>query len=522
VSDPRQVPPTPGTQPRVSRQRLRPYREDAGIYARHREAGTHPYTEGEVEARIVANAADAAAGEGTGPLDVPFLRELVALFRYRIYRGLPLTAEQRAERDRTWFQARAELAAAQRERAQHEGSERELKSLRQRMPRPVGGATFTRPEWLLAGLLAAMAIEILGSVPALKAAFELEVGEAWIFAGSISVILILAADQLGNTLASMSRESRRWTKAIAAFLVVVAVGAGIWAIVMLADSRAANTSFGAAGEREAEVGKVDLSAARGRKTPQEAVATGAKTARQSLTGNEPDIGFFIPLSILIIATSTLLAFRVEGAADWNDINDAIGGAEEALAKARAQEAEKQTAYEQAVVPETEAILELAAYVEREHGLLQLWIERFSAEYGRFCAAEGREPRELVVLAVPTPGEVLEELLRPPGDPGPQGPRRPERDPGQAGRSDGPRGPGPRGPGPEQPPGPPPQPAPEPPQRPTPDSSTSPRAAAPATGTAPRSDAGPGDPDPAPPRSRRGRRRSPGGQPPGTPGDGPQG
>lgn len=414
-ADPRQVPPTPGTQSRVSRHRERPYREVADLYASHRAEGSHPYTQDEIEARIVANAADLAAGEmgESGPLEASFLRELVQVFRHRVYRGLPLDEEQREDFVSAVPQAGAQLEAAENEHRRLENRWRELESQRRRLPRPIGGTSFTRPEWLLGCLLAAGTIEVMGSVPALEAAFKLDTPRAWVFAIAISAILILAADQLGNTLASASREARRWAKVIAIGLVLFAVGSGIWAIASLAQSRQTNTAFKALGSREAESGSSGLAAAAG----QESVATAKKKlqeaqARRKQGSAKLDIGFFVPLSILIVATSTLLAFRVEGAADWNDLSETILDAQGEMDKGQITVQRARDKQREVLARHTEATFQVAAYLEREHGLLGLWIDRFISEYARFCAAEGKTARELARPEAPTPADLLIDLLYP--------------------------------------------------------------------------------------------------------------
>ncbi|HSK80385.1 MAG TPA: hypothetical protein VLQ45_28285, partial [Thermoanaerobaculia bacterium] len=173
MADARQVPPTPGTEPRASKHRERPHREDAGIYSLHREKGTHPYTQDEIEARIVANAADAAAAKSSGPLDVPFLRELVAVFRHRLLRDLPLSVERRLTGRREVVGAEVEEGGAAKERERLQRRRSELESIRRRTPRPVGGRKFTHPAWLFACFIPAVAIELLGSKSALEAAFDL-------------------------------------------------------------------------------------------------------------------------------------------------------------------------------------------------------------------------------------------------------------------------------------------------------------------------------------------------------------
>jgi hypothetical protein len=436
MSDPRQVPPSPGTSPRVSKHGQRPYREDASIYEGHREKGTHPYTDDEVEARIIANAADAAAVVGSGQLDVPFLRELVALFRHRLYRDLPLTPAARISLSKETMRAEAERTIADEQGQRWQRRRRELESARQRMPRPIGGTKFSHPAWLAACLVPAAAIEFLGSVAALEAAFKLSWVPATIFAVSISAILLIAADQFGIALASITRNSRRWAITVTALLITIAVGAGIWAIATLAESRAANTAYKAAGERSAESGGTGLHATTKPRPAAEALKAVEKASAERSSGSvEPDIGFFVPLSILILATSTLLAFRVEAASEWNGLDEELGdviGEEDGARKLNEQ---ARITRQEDRAPRGEAANELAAYVERQQALLVVWLERFQAEYQRFCALEEREPRELVVPAIPDSEGLLIELLtadgetqRSPGSPpphsaGPRGRRR---------------------------------------------------------------------------------------------------
>jgi len=499
MSDPRWVPPSPGSEPLVSEHRpRRPYREDARIYARHREAGTTPYTEGEIDARIVANAADLATIDGDGPLAVPFLRELVGIFRHRVFRAPPVSAEDRAIRLRAVPDAEANLQAAERERDRHAHHCRELESIRRRTLRPGLGTSFTRSEWLAVSLFVAMAVEVLGSVKALEAAFGLNVIFAGIFAIAVSVMLITAADQFGNALAGIVRESRAATRLVAAALVAVAMVAGVLAVYSLAQSRETNTEFAAQSSRSAESGSRDLSNATAPSSPRAAAEKIAREGdkRQDDGKAKLDIGFFLPLSILILAGSTLLAFRVEGAAEWNDIEEAVRGAEGEIEDAAGAVEEARAALVRARGPDRRLLLELSAYVEREHDLLLLWIARFEAEYLRFRALEGHPPRELEGPDVPVPAEVLAELLRGPGEAPP-----PQAAPGGSAAAEGAgSAPGPRS-GEEDRPGP---------------------AAPPSDGQPPATGPGPASeppPAPRPPRRPRGRLRSPDGHPPGAPGVG---
>jgi hypothetical protein len=284
MSDPRQVPPAPGTEQRVSQHHVRPYREDAEIYARNREAGTIPYTEAEIDARIVANAADVATLDEPGPGVTPFLHELVAIFRHRVFREPPVSAANRTATMRAVPDAQAKLVAAERHHTTHLRRYRELDSMRRRMPRPGAGVSFTKPEWLLVSLLGAMAIEVLGSVKALEAAFGLNVVTAAIFAIAISVIVIVAADQFGNALASITRESRGATRGVAAALIVVAMSCGVWAMYSLAGSREANTEFAALGSRKAESGSHGLSAVSGAHSATARALERAKESSESKVG----------------------------------------------------------------------------------------------------------------------------------------------------------------------------------------------------------------------------------------------
>ena len=425
MSDPKQVPPTPGTAPRVSRHGQRPYREDAAIYARHREAGTHPYTDDEVEARIVANAADAATMRGDDRLDVPFLRELIGIFRHRLQRDLPLDAEQRIRITREGQRAAEEAELAEAEMRRHGRRRRELESVRQRMPRPVGGAKFSHPAWLAACLLPAAAIEFLGSVAALEAAFKLSWLPASIFAVSISVILIIAADQFGITLASITRTSRRWAIAVIGLLVVVAVGSGIWAIATLAESRAANTAYKSAGERQAESSTKGLGAAGGSRSASRALeAVGKASDERGSGGAQPDIGFFVPLSILILSAATLLAFRVEAASEWNGLDEELGETIDNEEAARVRREGARGTLREGAVPRDATANELTTYVQRQHALLVVWLERFQAEYQRFCTLEEEAPRELAVPQAPDPADVLAAILgaHTEGGPSRSGPR----------------------------------------------------------------------------------------------------
>jgi len=364
-----------------------------------------PETEGEIDARIAASAADLAVAKGSGPITPPFLEELVSLFWHRLYGNSEVKSKELASHSVPARLARRRVGLAGENRTRNQRRVRELASERKRMRRPIAGVTLTQPWAMLLCLVPGVVIEIFGSAPSLQTAFELDKYVAWLFAGAISAVLILAADLLGNTLASTTARAHLRSATVAVLLVVVAVGSGAWAVVRLAESRATNLAYRASASRapttSTTAGEFSTSAG----------APASEARPQESTGpDSPDYGFFIPLSTLIVATATLFAFRIELAGEWNEVARAIDEGELEMEVAREDQEKAALAVDEATTPETEAILDLSAMVERERALLGVWIGRFAAEYHRFCAAESKDPRPLTIPRIPDDGEVLEQIL----------------------------------------------------------------------------------------------------------------
>lgn len=340
------------------------------------------------------------------------------------------------------------------------------------MERPSTGLTLTRPEALLLCVVPGIVIEVFGSAPSLDAAFDLGKYLSWAFAAAISGILILAAEQLGNTLASTAAASRRRAKWTAMALLTIAIAAGVVAVVSLADSRATNLAYQQGGQLHLSEASSDgsFSSGAGAAKPEAPEAAGAFGAKQPAAESpaSPDYSFFIPLSILVMATAMLFAYRIEVAHDWNELGQAIDETEGDVEEARKERDAALEEHRRAITPEGEVVVETAADVEREHGLLTLWVARFMAEYHRFCAALGNEPQPLTSPQIPDPAEAVQRMI----DPREEGGRRQEGPPppngggGSGGGSNGggptSNGGGPTGAEPESEPDPPPPPPPPPP------------------------------------------------------------
>jgi len=433
VGDPREVPPSAGTIPLVSKEQIRRYREDATIYAEHREKGTHPYTLGEIDARITACAADLAAAKGEGPVSPPILRELVSLFWHRLFRDPPLDAERRAGFEADLSKTNTDANVAREKATRAERRRRDLEAEAKLAGAPLTGTIFTQPWTILFCLIPGAVIEVLGSAPSLEIAFDISTLWSTVFAVAISAILILAADQLGNALGGAAEGSRRRTALFAGLLVAVAVIAGAWAIRDLADSRTNNLAReqqleaieSAGGDTSGGFGGFDeLSGPRNNaeeeaKREAEAEEVTAEAARRQAAIEElpgPNFTFFIPLSFLILSTATLVAFRIEAAREWNERTQGIEDARMAAAESRKREADARQAANEAALPDDQIFQEASAYVEREHGVMTGWMERFRAEYQRYCAVEKTDPRSIVVPRLPAPEEALTRLLFPRGGP----------------------------------------------------------------------------------------------------------
>ncbi|HEV7771535.1 MAG TPA: hypothetical protein VGO66_12870 [Solirubrobacterales bacterium] len=384
----------------------------SGIHDRYRSEGSHAYTLDEVDARIMACAADEAAAQGSGPLQPALFRELEGIFQVRLYRGIPASREAMAAYGVARGHAGGEQEAAEGNHRRVERRRRELVSQQMRLPRPVTGLTLSRPWFLAVCLVPAMLIEIIGSTPSVQEAFKLDIGWAVLFAIGISAVLVLTAEQLGNALAAATAHSRRLTALAAGLLLFVALGAGVGAIISLADSRETNLSFkeAVAASRAGQ----DESGRIGGDEPNAGAPAAAvdSSAAAPDTPTKPDFEFFVPLSILVLMASTLVAFRVEAAREHNELVDRIATAEEDAEDQRDLAEEKAGDQVQAVEGDRTVLLDVAAHVERECNLFAIWIARFEVEYERFCAAVGKRPRHVTTPPLPDVGTIILQILQP--------------------------------------------------------------------------------------------------------------
>lgn len=416
MSDGRNVPPTPGTEPRTStgtesgggHAGERRYREEPGIYQRYREEGSHAYTLDEVDARIMACAADEAAVSGGGPVRPALFRELDAIFWHRLFRDLPDGREEMAGYGVAQGLAAVRRDAAEANTLRLERRRRELESRRMRMPRPVTGVTLSRAWFLLVCLAPAALIETIGSTPSVQEAFKLPTYWAILFAIGISAVLVLTAEQLGNALAAATARSRRLTAAAAAALLVLAIAAGVLAIVFLAESRETNLSF-----REAVQASRETRDESGRIGGSSGAPPGGEATAQDASGpTKPDFQFFVPLSFLVLAASTLVAFRVEVARDHNELGDEIERFGKGAEGQRDVVEEQADGIVESMEGENAVLQRLVTHVEQERNLLALWVSRFEVEYGRFCAARGVAPRRVNPIPIPEVPAILGRILTP--------------------------------------------------------------------------------------------------------------
>jgi hypothetical protein len=410
VSDGRNVPPTPGTEPRVAESRERRYREEPGIYEEHRGLGSHAYTLDEIDARIMACAADQASVSEPGPLRPALFRELEGVFWHRLFRDLPGDRDTMAEFGTARALATVRRDAAGENRVRFERQGRELESRQLRLPRPVTGLTLSRTWFLLVCLAPAALIEIIGSTPSVQEAFKLDIGWAILFAVSISATLVLTAEQLGNALAAAVASSRRRTIAVAALLLVIAVSTGIVAIISLAHSRETNLSFREAVEASRETR--DESGRIGGEVGSASTAGASEFGSAEGAPSKPDFSFFIPLSILVLTASTLVAFRVEAAREYNELTDELARARKNTQDQQDLGHEEVDSAVEATAGESEVLQGLIGRVEEERNLLAIWTARFEVEYGRFCAAAGVTPRPVTPLPLPDVVAVLWRILHP--------------------------------------------------------------------------------------------------------------
>jgi hypothetical protein len=119
-----------------------------------------------------------------------------------------------------------------------------------------------------------------------------------------------------------------------------------------------------------------------------------------------------------MATAMLFSYRIEMAHDWNELALAIEESEGDVEEARESRGAAVEAQRRGMTPEEEIVGEAAAVVEREHGLLTLWIARFMAEYHRFCASLKNEPQQLISPPIPDTVDALQRMIEPRQQDGP--------------------------------------------------------------------------------------------------------
>lgn len=426
MSDPREVPPTYGTEHRLDGSRRIPFREESALRDHHRRKGTHPFSDGEVIARIQADAeVEAEKSVGSeGPYSPPFMGWLEGVTWLRLHRDLPADAAQIAE-----ALTRLRMAAARRrhttasvERATL--AVREAESDLQRTKLPATG-TAEAGRWQLFGVRAAAAlIEIFATGEAINAGLGIPLMLGYAFAACIALIFLFCAEQTAMVIARSAASNRRMSQAIAIGLGVACLGFGAWTVISLTEGRESLVEWANPDSHKAESGAVagnvgfgDLAAGAGQRAGKEAARDGNASAAEPA---RPDLGFMLPLMFLAVASSALVAYRVELASEWRELSEVRQDAVLAADEYQELHDEAGTELEEAGLEEIERTIAVAVHVEEHLGRWNAWRGQWQADYVRCCRLKGTTPREITLEPLPTAAEILMRLLDPLGRDGPVG------------------------------------------------------------------------------------------------------
>lgn len=422
-------PPTPGTTPLLRREdvpSLRPYREHPRIAAEDRGSGRLTHTEQARIARIDAVARDLAAAEPSGPepLRPAVGAEMIAAMEANLARELRAQSEARARGEASRRTAQLGVEAAEHETRENE---RDVRAARAAMPaRPPGGTHFTHwsVPFAIGVVLGYLELEL--GAPALAPALNVSMGQAQLIAIGIAAAITLAGDVLGLVLGSLVERSRPQSTALLSGLVLLVTGLGAVTVVTLASARANNLAYGncnkqleeavSAGLAQNSGGGLSALMRRGARRSQLETENRARANQRQKTIEgackklKPDLSFTIPLTLLAMFSSTLLASRVALASTWREARGRVKRAVKSHESSRAQRAGAQSATPAAELGLDGSDRDLGAAAEREVTTTEMLFERLPTEYRRWCAHFGHPPCDLILPEVPTAEEVLLRML----------------------------------------------------------------------------------------------------------------
>lgn len=420
MSDPRDVPPTYGTEHQLGDSRRIPYREEPGLRDEHRRNGTHPYSDGEVIARIQADAeAEALKGHfSEEPYTPPIMWWLEGVFQARLHRDLPGTPGAIAQAITQMRAAAADQRNAARAAERGERELREAESELEKTETPATGKAEAGRTQLFAVRTVAAGIEIFATGEPINAAFGFPFLLGYAFAAAIALIFLFAAEQTAMVLARSAASHTRTSKALAIGLGVVCLGFGAWTVISLTEGREnlieyANPENHNSGNdsESANVGFGDLAA--GTSDTADKASTKA-SANQGGGDEKPELGFMLPLMFLAVASSALVAYRVELASEWKERSEIRQEAVVAADELRTVRDESEADLEEAGQEEIERTIDIAAHVEQTLGLLGTWQGQWQADYVRYCNLHGNTPRTIVVDPLPPAANIVMQLLDPLG------------------------------------------------------------------------------------------------------------
>ncbi len=448
-------PPTPGTTPFLRRDEapsLRPHREEGHIAQGDRRRGRWTHTEQARTARVDVVAREMAAGQTGADQQLAF--ELTSELLGQMEGNLAEEVTRRAAgRTTAESQVQTSVQAAAVATAHAKEADLALRRARTAVPEPpVGGTAFTHKAIPFIAAPVLGYLELRMGAPGLSAALKISPRAAELTALAISAALIIAADVLGLAIGGSVRDSRDAARRVLVLVGCALVLTGGWTVVSLASGRTNNLQYRECGTEKDEARARQLEATEptglGSLTKRgqaggEATASASPPASAQCKGSKPDLGFTVPLALLAMLASTMLAMRAAVASDWRE-------AREGLKDAETRRQETTQAHDAAQIGQPgqnraleQSELELGSSFEREIQTTEWLFARLPAEYLRWCAVFGHRPVALSLPPIPDPAELMARMLGPraPAPPAPEPQPGPEWAAGpQAGAQPEPPGP----------------------------------------------------------------------------------
>jgi hypothetical protein len=432
--DPPIPPPTPGTIPFLRRDEapsLRPHREEGNIAQADRRRGRWTHTEQARTARVDVVAREMAAGQaGTDQqLASGLAGELLGQMEANLAEEVGRRAAGRTTAE---SQVQTSVAAAAVATTRAEEADLALRRARTAVPEPpVGGTAFIHKAIPFVVLPVLGYLELRMGAPGLSAALKISSLAAELTALAIAAALIIAADALGLAIGGSVRGSRDAARRMLVLLGCALVLAGAWTVVSLASSRTDNLQYRECGKELEEARSRQLEATestglgsltkKGQAAGEATAATSPPVSAQC-KGSKPDLGFTVPLALLAMLASAMLAMRVAVASEWRE-------ARERLKDAETRHQETAQARDTAQIgrpgqnrPLEQSELELGVSFERETQATEGFFARLSAEYLRWCSVFSHRPVALALPPVPEPAGLMARML------GPRAPTAPAAEP----------------------------------------------------------------------------------------------